>query len=144
MRAAIAEAKHADLPFGCALANYHTGALLGSAANSTASDPTGHAEVNALRLMASLKLDPKEVVLVSTAEPCPMCATASWWASVRGIVWGTSIADLMRFGWNQVDISCEQLLSRSKPPSALILQGDFLIAETDPLYQIGPRFRKKG
>jgi tRNA(adenine34) deaminase len=139
MRAAIVEAAGADQPFGCALADYETGALKAVAANSTATDPTAHAEINALRLMARSKLDPRTIVLVSTAEPCPMCGTASWWAGVRGVVSGTTIAALMRFGWDQVDLPIRSLLTYARPASSLILMGGFLTEETDPLYRPGPR-----
>ena len=71
MRAAIAEARRADQPFGCALADFETGALIGAAANTAAADPTAHAEVNGLHLLAELHNDPGRVALVSTAEPCP-------------------------------------------------------------------------
>jgi tRNA(adenine34) deaminase len=141
MRAAIAEARRADDPFGCAWADAQTGELLGAAANSAASDPTGHAEVNALRLIAERGFDPTRVALISTAEPCPMCASASWWAKVRGVVWGTSIASLIRFGWDQIDLPMPDLMTRTRPPSTLILKSGFLAEETDPLYQEGPRRR---
>jgi len=139
MRGAIAEARRADQPFGCVLADAATGELKGASANSASSDPTGHAEVNALRLMAGLRLDPRTVVLVSTAEPCPMCASASWWAGVHGVVYGTSVADLIRFGWHQIDLTMRSLLDRAIPPSRLIVRGGFLAEETDPLYRQGPR-----
>lgn len=138
MRAAIKEARKADYPFGCALAEYETGELLGLSKNSGATDATAHGEMNALRLMAEKKFKAERVVLVSTAEPCPMCAAASYWARVRGVVWGTSIATLMRFGYYQIDISCPDLLARAKPPSGLLLMGGFLTEETDPLYRQGP------
>jgi tRNA(Arg) A34 adenosine deaminase TadA len=144
MQAAIDDARRADLPFGCVLAEFTTGALKGRAANSTASDPTGHAEVNALRLMAERQLDPRSIVLVSTAEPCPMCAAACYWAGVRGVVYGTSITDLIRFGWHQIDLPMPALLACARPPAAMILQGGFLTAQTDPLYRDGPRARPGG
>jgi tRNA(Arg) A34 adenosine deaminase TadA len=144
MRAAIAEARRADQPFGCALADARTGELLGAAANSAASDPTAHAEINALRLMAALKLDPRQVVLVSTAEPCPMCGAASWWASVRGVVFGTAIYDLIRFGWRQIELPTADLLAHARPPGRLALLGDYLAEETDPLYRDGPRTKAIG
>ncbi len=138
MRAAVAEANRADLPFGCVLADATTGELKGAAGNSSRNDPTAHAEVNALRLMARSGLDPGAIVLVSTAEPCPMCASASWWAGVAGVVFGTSIATLLRLGWNQLDLPMPTLLSCARPPSRLIVQGDFLSAETDLLYRSPP------
>jgi tRNA(Arg) A34 adenosine deaminase TadA len=139
MRSAINEALRADPPFGCALADFRTGALVGAAGNSSANDPTAHAEMNALRLMAARKLDPHQTILVSTAEPCPMCASAGFWADVRGVVFGTSIADLIRFGWRQLDLPMKDLLDRAKPPTSLILLGGFLAEQTDTLYRHGPR-----
>ena len=144
MRAAIAEANRADQPFGAALADFRTGELKASAANSAASDPTAHAEVNVFRKMAELGLDPKDLVLISTAEPCPMCGAASWWSGVRGVVFGTSIADLIRFGWRQLDLPFEDLLARARPASSLIVAGGFLNGETDPLYASGPRGKAIG
>ncbi|MDR3639204.1 MAG: deaminase [Isosphaeraceae bacterium] len=139
MRAAIAEARRADWPFGCALADFPTGELLAAVGNSGATDATAHAEMNALRLMAEKKLDARRIVLVSTAEPCPMCATASWWAQVRGVVWGTSIATLTQCGFHQIELSCSDVLARAKPPSSLLLLGGYLTEETDPLYRQGPK-----
>lgn len=137
MRAAIAEARRADDPFGCVLADFETGALLGAAPNSATHDATAHAEVNALRLMAERGIVADRVLLVSTAEPCPMCAASSWWAGVRGVVWGTSIPSLIGFGWHQLDVPAAELLARAIPASRLILIGGFLAEETDPLYPGG-------
>ncbi len=139
MREAVAEACRADMPFGCVLADAATGESLGSAANSAASDATGHAEINALRLMAARKIEASRVVLVSTAEPCPMCASASWWAGVRGVVYGTSTADLVRFGWRQIDLPAADLLAKARPAATLFLSGGYLSDETDPLYSGGPK-----
>src|SRR4051794_5532030 len=138
MRGAIAEAGRADQPFGCVLADAATGEPRGASANSASSDPTRHAEGNPLRLMAELPLGRRTIVLVSTAEPCPMCGAASWWAGVHGVVYGTSIADLIRFGWHQIDLPMQSLLDRASPPSRLILRGGFLAEETDLLYRPGP------
>lgn len=141
MRAALAEARRADQPFGCAAADFQSGELILTAANSAKADPTGHAEMNALRKLAECKLGAHPTALISTAEPCPMCASAGWWAGVRAVVYGTSIADLIRFGWAQLDLPCQELLARARPPSTLILFGGFLTEETDPLYQPGPRLK---
>jgi tRNA(Arg) A34 adenosine deaminase TadA len=139
MRAAVDRAARGDQPFGCVLADFATGELRGEAANSTATDPTAHAEVNALRLMAADRLDPRTVVLVSTAEPCPMCASACYWAKVRGVVYGTSIADLLRFGWGQIDLAMRDLLAHARPPGPLLVLGGYGTEWTDDLYRPGPR-----
>ena len=53
-------------------------------------DPTAHAEVLALRdaaaVVGSSRLD--GATLVSTLEPCPMCAGAAWLARVGAVVFG--------------------------------------------------------
>ena len=60
-------------------------------------DPTAHAEVLALRdaaaAVGSSRLD--GATLVSTLEPCPMCAGAAWLARVDRVVFG---ADDMKAG----------------------------------------------
>ena len=45
-----------------------------------------------------------EAILYTTGEPCPMCMSALAWAGMGGVVWGTSIADLNRFGIDQIMI----------------------------------------
>jgi len=53
-------------------------------------DPTAHAETLALRdaaaAVGSSRLD--GATLVSTLEPCPMCAGAAWLARVERVVFG--------------------------------------------------------
>jgi guanine deaminase len=55
-------------------------------------DPTSHAETEAIR-EACKKLgqrDLKDVVLYSSLEPCLMCLSASFWASITKIVYACS------------------------------------------------------
>ena len=137
MRAAIAEARRADDPFGCVLADFQTGELWVAAPNAADFDPTAHAEINALRILAQRKLHADRAALISTAEPCPMCAAASWWAGVRAVVFGTSIDMLIRDGWRQLELTSAEVLSRANPPGGPILIGGFLAEETDPLYGEG-------
>ena len=56
----------------------------------TTSDPTAHAEVLALRDAAAGRNDWRleDVTLVSTLEPCPMCAGAALAARVERVVFG--------------------------------------------------------
>ena len=41
---------------------------------------------------------------------------ACYWAGVRGVVYGTSITDLIRFGWHQIDLPMPALLACARPP----------------------------
>jgi len=82
--------RHGDVPIG-ALAIYR-GRVLAARHNERerSGDPTAHAEVLVLRDAAAhlgtWRLD--EVTIISTLEPCPMCAGAMIAARVRRCVFG--------------------------------------------------------
>lgn len=82
-------------PFGAVLVL--DGKILAVAGNSVTrdSDPSAHAEVNALR-EACRKIGRPHVdgaVLYSSCEPCPMCYSVAYWARVGKIFYGASYAD---------------------------------------------------
>lgn len=95
MRAAIAQAKAVDLgedvPVGAVVVDA-AGAIVGRGHNvrEATGDPTGHAELVALRAAASARggwrLD--GCTLVVTLEPCTMCAGALVLARVDRVVFG--------------------------------------------------------
>ena len=74
-------------------------------------DITAHAEVTAIR--AACKniddIDLTGAVIYSTTEPCPMCFSASHWARIGTIVYGASIADAAKAGFNELEVSNEDL-----------------------------------
>lgn len=95
MRMAMAEAEMAmcegNSPFGAVLCDVE-GHVLTRAHNTTVTDtdPTAHAEINALRL-AGKKLGKKDLrglVLVSNAQSCPMCFCAAIRSGVVEFVYG--------------------------------------------------------
>lgn len=135
MRFAIDEARIAkkagDYAIGAVVV--HKGTVLASSGNriKLECDPTQHAEVAAIRLAcASLRTRHLEgAVLYTTAEPCPMCASAAIWARMAGIVSGSTIADMaefrQKFGnntwtWRTVDIAAQAVLGQGDPKLFLI------------------------
>lgn len=94
MDLAIAEAQlatdHGDIPIGALVVL--DGAVIAQAHNrrEELGDPTAHAEVLAIRAAAEhlghSRLD--GATLVSTLEPCPMCAGAAWLARVERVIFG--------------------------------------------------------
>jgi guanine deaminase len=74
-------------------------------------DITAHAEVTAIRsaCKAINDIDLSGSVIYSTTEPCPMCFSASHWARIGTIVYGASIADAARAGFNELEVSNEDL-----------------------------------
>src|SRR5947209_10405649 len=81
-------------PFGAAVVR--DGQVVAAAHNTVwlDTDPTAHAEVNALRqaavALATIKL--AGCVMYTTCEPCPMCLAAIHWAKLDRVVFGATIA----------------------------------------------------
>jgi len=88
---AAAAGRAGDVPVGAVVLS-GAGEVIGEGANirEAQSDPTGHAEVVALRAAArhtgSWRL--VDCTLVVTLEPCPMCAGAMLLARVATVVFG--------------------------------------------------------
>jgi len=63
-------------------------------------DPTWHGEMEAIRTACrttgSFKL--REATLYSSAEPCPMCLAAAYWAGIRHIYYASTNADALEYG----------------------------------------------
>ena len=83
--------KRGDEPFG-AIVVHHTGSILAEAANTklTENDPTGHAEINAVRAAAH-RLDADVLArctLYASTEPCAMCCAAIYWSGIGRVVFG--------------------------------------------------------
>ena len=116
MREALDEARRApatgDLPIG-ALVVDSVGRIVGRGRNEREKlgDPTAHAEVVALRAAAAAlgtsRLD--GCTLVSTLEPCAMCAGAALTARVARIVYGA---------WDEKAGAVGRLRSRARRPAA--------------------------
>jgi tRNA(Arg) A34 adenosine deaminase TadA len=99
-------------PFGCAIARGDE--LLSCSHNTVAltTDITAHAEVNALREACrhtgNILLE--GAIVATTCEPCPMCMAALHWARVETVYFGASIADAERAGFNELQLSGQDLL----------------------------------
>lgn len=112
MKVALAEAQKSepDVPVGALLVSTD-GKVMAKAHNTreAASDPTGHAEIVAIRELTSARADWRlaDATLVVTLEPCVMCAGAIVAARIPRVVFGAwdepvgaagSLYDLLRDG----------------------------------------------
>ncbi len=122
MRRAIALAwnarAHKNHPFGALLCN-EVGEILLEAENTveTDKDVTSHAELN-LVSMATKKYNKeflKRCILISSAEPCPMCAGAIYWSGIGTVVYGISEQWLYEISdpshKNSLLLSCREVLA---------------------------------
>lgn len=141
MRQAIRLAGHVpDLPFGAVIVHRETGEVLAEGWNRSEEHPLWHGEIDAInRLVATAaSADFRDLVLYTTAEPCPMCQGAILWAGIGEVVFGTSIRFLIDTGWRQIDIPAAEVVSRA-PEWQCRVTGGVLQAECDELFLTAAR-----
>lgn len=100
----------------------------------TESDPTSHAELNAIRI-ASQKYgrNLEDCVLISTHEPCPMCATAIVWSGIKTVVYGYSIAEAIAEGRKRINLTCKELFEKAN--ANIIVQEGVMHDQCSLLYR---------
>lgn len=137
IRRAIALAtQNPSAPFAAVLVAIETGEILAEGVNRHTENPTWHGEIDAINRCAEARLDVNwgGLRLYTTAEPCCMCQGAILWAGIPEVVYGTSIRTLKRLGWNQIDITAEEVTRRT-PFANCRLIGGVLEVECDQLFQ---------
>ncbi len=74
-------------------------------------DPTWHGEMEAIRA-ACKKLGTFKLTgctMYTSAEPCPMCAAAAYWAGIEQIYFGATVGDAFEYGGFDDAVIFEQL-----------------------------------
>jgi tRNA(Arg) A34 adenosine deaminase TadA len=126
MREAIAIAhlgvRAGQSPFGaCVVRN---GRVIARAHNTVLrdSDPSAHAEVNAVRAAGAAlgSHDLSGCTVYATGEPCPMCLACCYWAHVPRIVYGTLLADSEAIGFGELPYAPATLLGGALRPVTLV------------------------
>jgi tRNA(adenine34) deaminase len=141
MRRAIELAANVpDCPFAAVIVDRHSGQIVAEGWNKSSVNPTWHGEIDAINRLAEspVKLDPSQLVLYTTAEPCPMCQGAILWSGIGTVVYGTSIRFLQSRGWRQIDILAEEVVRRS-PGWRCTLVGGVLEQECNALFEAASR-----
>lgn len=141
MRRAIALTANAPTrPFAAVIVHGGSGETLAEGWNRSDISPTRHAEVEALNALfrGGNEGDGRELMLYSTAEPCPMCMAALYWGRIGAVVFGSSIRFLQERGWRQIDICAEEIIRRS-PGWNCTLVGGVLEEECNALFEAGPK-----
>lgn len=126
MKQAIELAKKAmangDHPFGALLVK--DGQVVLTAVNTVNSehDITRHAELN-LVSQASRQFPHEflaDCTLVTSTEPCAMCAGAIYWSGIRHVVFGCSEAALGQIAGGDFLIPCKEIFARGADPVTVV------------------------
>ncbi len=98
-------------PFGAVIVS--AGKLVAAAHNTVwkDTDPTAHAEVNAIRLAARAlqRIEFSGCELFSSCEPCPMCLSAIHWSKIDRVVFAATIEDAAAAGFSELHVSAKDL-----------------------------------
>ncbi len=107
-------------PFGAVIIK--NGQIIGEGQNSVVpgKDPTGHAEINAIRQACRTLAthDLSGCVIYTSCEPCPMCLAAIWWARLDRIYYCNSRTDAAAIGFddNEIYLEISRPLEQRKLP----------------------------
>lgn len=114
-------------PFGAVVVR--AGQIVGEGWNRVlaTNDPTAHGEVlairDACRQLGTFILSDCEIY--TSAEPCPMCMSAVYWARLARVYFGNTVADAAAIGFDDTMILDEL----RKPPSARLIPSNRLLAD---------------
>ena len=140
MQVAIEKAKEGikkgQTPFGACIVRDSD--IISSAHNAVwkNTDVTAHAEINAIRdaCRKLSSIDLSGCTIFCTTEPCPMCFGACHWARISRIIFGTTIEDSKKFGFNELVISNNRMKLAGQ--TNLEITGRFLRDECLELFKI--------
>ncbi|MFH1665403.1 MAG: deaminase, partial [Candidatus Omnitrophota bacterium] len=69
--------------------------------------------------------------IYSTTEPCPMCFSAIHWARIHKLIYGTSIDDVRKLGFNELTIPAARMKREGGSP--VKMEPGFMRAECEQL-----------
>lgn len=123
-------------PFGALLVGPKGEVLLSSGNTYTQDRGVGHAEANVAR-DAARQFAPEflaNCTLVTSVEPCCMCAGACYWAGIGTVVYGLSEKRLAELTGDNaenltLDLSCQQVFAAGQRP--VTVRGPFPELETE-------------
>ena len=125
-----------DAPFGCVIADAGTGEILAEGLNDAEKSPILHGETAAVIDLFEGRpdVDTSDLVLYTTAEPCPLCSGAIFWSGIPSVVLGTRLETLKGLGRPLVDLPCEEVSRRASFGGFEVTYG-VLEGECDALFE---------
>jgi tRNA(adenine34) deaminase len=137
MRRAIEIARgNPDAPFGCVIVDGETGEVLAEGLNDAERSPILHGETAAVMNLFDGRpdVDASNLLLYTTAEPCPMCSGAILWSGIPRVVLGTRLETLEGLGRPVIYLPCEEVSRRASFGGFGVTHG-VLEGECDALFE---------
>ena len=106
--------KNPSAPYG-AIIVYDNKDILCKSVNNAQIHPLMHGELSVIHRLFENGFDGdnSKLSLYSTAEPCPMCAAAIYWAMIPTVVYGASIPLLHNLFGRQIQIRAKDVLQKT-------------------------------
>ena len=101
-------------PYG-AIIVYKDAQIIAQSVNNTQENPLLHGEIAVLNSFFAQdikNLNFEHLSLYTTAEPCPMCISAIYWAKIPKIIYGTSIPFLHNLFGTQINLRAKKILQK--------------------------------
>ncbi|HBD7092934.1 TPA: nucleoside deaminase [Legionella pneumophila] len=129
-------------PYG-AIIVYDDKEILLKSVNSAHHHPLMHGELSVIHTLFNNGFDGdvSKLSLYTTAEPCPMCAAAIYWAMIPKVVYGSSIAFLHDLFGRQIQVGAEEVLSKTPDFYSCHLIGGVMEEECNKLFAKAKRLR---
>ena len=129
-------------PYG-AIIVYDNKDILLKSVNNAHHHPLMHGELSVIHTLFNNGFDHdiSKLSLYTTAEPCPMCAAAIYWAMIPKIVYGVSILFLHELFGQQIQIGAEEILSKTPDFYNYHLTGGVMEDECKQLFVAAKKLR---
>lgn len=122
-------------PYG-AMVVYDDREILLESVNSAHHHPLMHGELSVIHALFSngFKDDCSKLSLYTTAEPCPMCSAAIYWAMIPKVIYGTSIPFLHELFGRQIGVRASEIFSKTPNFYSCELMGGVMEGECNQLF----------
>ncbi|HAT3891405.1 nucleoside deaminase [Legionella pneumophila serogroup 1] len=129
-------------PYG-AIIVYDDKEILLKSVNSAHNNPVMHGELSVIHTLFNngFNGDVSKLSLYTTAEPCPMCAAAIYWAMIPKVIYGSSIAFLHELFGRQIQVGAGDILSKTPDFYSCHLIGGVMEDECNQLFNEAKKLR---
>ncbi|WP_272946935.1 deaminase [Legionella oakridgensis] len=116
--------------------------ILVKSVNSAHNHPLMHGELSVIHDLYNNGFDgDRSKLSLYTAEPCPMCAAAIYWAIIPKVIYGSSIAFSHELFGRQIQVGAEEVLSKTPDFYSCHLLGGVMVDECNQLFIDAKRLR---